>query len=246
MIKGFILDDERGSIDSLLWELENFKDIIEIIGESQDPISAIETVNKLKPDVVFLDIQMPQMSGFEFLKQFTNIDFQVIFTTAYDEFAIQAFKVNAIEYLLKPIDESDLRQALEKLSQQHHDKAINEKIESLLSIMNNNSNNNKTLIFPTMSGLEFIKIDQIVRCESDSNYTSIYTLGNKPLLVSKTLKEVEELLEDKGFYRIHHSHLININYIKKYIKRNSGSVILEDGTEIPVSRSRKKDFLDRI
>jgi len=246
MIKAIIIDDERGSIDALLWELETFKNDIEVITTFQSPLEALKSIKSLQFDLLFLDIQMPEMNGFEFLKSLENINFNVIFTTAFDQYAVKAFKVNAIDYLLKPIDEEELGTAIQKIKETKPEDNVAKQLELLFHSVNKLDGNFKTIIMPTSEGLEFIEVEKISHCHSDSNYTYIHRVDEKPLLIAKTLKEVEEMLEGKGFHRIHHSYLVNIRFIKKYNKGKAGSLSMKDGTVIPISRSRKKDFLGQL
>ena len=242
--KAIIIDDEQGSIDSLLWELETF-DQVEVIATSTDSIKGIDLIQANDFDILFLDIEMPKVNGFELLKSIENIDFKVIFTTAYDAYALKAFEVSAIDYLLKPVEEGDLGRALDKLNINTQEDETIDKLASLYEKLSSLSQT-KNISLPTQEGLSFINIQTIIRCESDSNYTHIYLKEDKPLLVSKTLKDIEKLIDSKEFFRIHHSHLINLNYLKKYNKGLAGSVELSDGSIIPVSRSKKSSFLNKF
>lgn len=241
--KSIIIDDEKGSIDSLAWELKKFSDDIEIVSTTQSPIEGIQLIKSLKPEVIFLDISMPEMNGFEMLEAVRDIKFNVIFTTAFDQYAIDAFKENAIDYLLKPVLPEDIERVISKLKNTTENINLQDKLQTFLNEYKQSNTGYQTIALPTMEGLEFIDINEIVRCESTSNYTYIHQLHDKPLLISKTLKEVESMLTDHGFIRIHQSHLVNIKSIKKYIKGKAGSLILRDGSIIPVSRSKKGDFL---
>jgi len=246
MIRAIIIDDEKGSIDSLIWELENFQDRVKLEATTQSPKEGLELIKTIQPDLVFLDIHMPEMDGFQFLKTVKDVNFKIIFTTAYDQYAIKAFKVNALDYLLKPIDEDDLSAALTKVETASKDMDLAKRLEYLFKSFGQQNSNYKHIIVPTSDGLEFIEIDKIQRCQSDSNYTYIHIVDEKPILIAKTLKEVEDLLEGNEFYRIHHSHLINVRYIRKYNNGKAGSITMKDGTLIPISRRRKKEFLDEI
>ena len=246
LYKSILIDDEKGSIDALVWELKKFPNDIEIIGTTQSPIEGIKMIKALRPDVVFLDISMPEMNGFELLESVRDIQFNVIFTTAFDQYAIDAFKENAIDYLLKPVLPEDLSRVILKLKSVSESSSLQGKLQAFLNDYKKENHNYQTIAMPTMEGLEFIDINEIVRCESTSNYTYIHQVHEKPLLVSKTLKEIEAMLTNHGFIRIHQSHLVNIKCIKKYIKGKAGSLILRDGSIIPVSRSKKGDFLNKF
>ena len=242
--KAIIIDDEQGSINSLIWELENFEELVEVLDTTTKANEGIELIKKLKPEIVFLDIEMPGMNGFELLKHVDQSQFKVIFTTAYDQFALKAFEVNAYDYLLKPVVEEELERALKKVLESDQRDETLEEIRSIMTKIENN--NSRSIAIPTMEGLEFIEANDIMRCESDSNYTHIYLANAKPILIAKTLKEVELILKEKQFFRIHNSHIINLNYLKKYLKGKDGAVVLKDGTTIPISRSRKSGFLNEI
>ena len=244
--KSIIIDDEKGSIDSLVWELNKFSDDIEILKTTQSPQEGVELIKNLKPDVIFLDISMPEMNGFELLDAVRDFQFKVIFTTAYDQYAIDAFKENAIDYLLKPVLPEDIERVISKLRLSVENGNLQEKLQTFLDDYKQVNRGYQTIALPTMEGLEFIDIEDIVRCESTSNYTYIHQLHEKPLLISKTLKEIEGMLSNFGFIRIHQSHLVNIKCIKKYLKGKAGSLILKDGSIVPVSRSKKGDFLNKF
>ena len=244
-LKAIIVDDELDSITTLNWELESFKDKIEVIATFQNPIEAIKAIKKENPDVLFLDIQMPQMSGFELLEKVQGYFSQVIFITAYDEYAIKAIKVSAIDYILKPIESTVLENCINKLSTVLSKDSMQEQLELLLQQMND-ANKIDKIALSTLQGLEFIKPSSILYCKSDGNYTYVFLKENKKILVSKTLKEVENILTQRNFFRIHHSYLINLNFLEKYYRGKSAYVIIEGGTQIPVSRNKKTDFLENL
>ena len=216
-------------------------DVVSSVLSVKDGIKAIQSFS---PDLVFLDVQLHDRTGFDLLRECGPISFKVIFTTAYDKFAIQAIKFSAIGYLLKPIDVDDLREALDKLvSVSVPDTAqMADVIHTNLQL----PNKKKKLTVATGNELLFLNIDQIIRCKSDVNYTTIYKTDHQKLVVAKTLKEFEELLSEQDFFRIHNSDLINLHYIKSYNKGKGGSVILTDGTELEVSTRRKDEFLKKM
>ena len=244
--RSIIIDDERGSIDSLVWELNKFSDDIQIMDTTQDPFKGVELIKTHNPDLVFLDISMPGMTGFELLEAVRDKQFNVVFTTAFDQFAIDAFKENAIDYLLKPVMPEDLERVINKLKNKNEINNLQENILNVLSEFQKTHSEYRTIAVPTMEGLEFIDIDEIIRCESSNNYTFIHQTKEKPLLISKTLKDIESMLVDYGFIRVHQSHLVNIKCIKRYLKGKAGSLILRDGSVIPVSRSKKGEFLNKF
>lgn len=245
-LTAIVIDDEKGSIESLLWELKQFEDSVEVIGSSQDPSEGLQMLQEQKPDLLFLDIEMPRMNGFELIEKAGPVESNVVFTTAYDQFAVRAFEVSAMDYLLKPVDENELKRVIEKAHDKSDEQQTQRKLELLLQSVKGDDPNFRTIALPTQESLEFIEVDQIVRCESDSNYTRIYLQDEKPLLVSKTLKHIEGMVEGMGFFRIHHSHLVNVKAIKKYVRGNTGTLVLKDGTALPVSRAKKGDFLSNF
>lgn len=240
MIKAVVIDDELHCI-SVLKKLLSTNDDVEVIAEFSDPVEAAKELGSLSPDVVFLDIEMPKLNGFELLSIFPNPQFRVIFTTAYDEFAIQAFKVEAVDYLLKPIDKEDLNQAIDKVMEGVARSSTNVKLPTSDSF----NDRLKKIAVPTMAGLELIVADEILYIQSQSNY-SVIRLVDKSLTISKTLKAFSEMILGYGFVRIHNSYIINPNRIMRYVRGDGGYVIMEDGTNLNVSRSRKPDLLDAL
>ena len=245
-LRAIIIDDEIGSIDSLVWDLEQFSKDIKIIGKTQIPVEGIELIKNLSPDLIFLDISMPGMNGFELLESIEDVTFNVVFTTAFDQYAIDAFKANAVDYLLKPVLPEEIERVIEKLKLNSGTNNLQENLKVFLDEFQSKNESYNTIALPTFEGLEFVDISEIIRCESSSNYTYIHQKNEKPILISKTLKDVEKMLSNQGFIRIHQSHLVNITSIKKYLKGKSGSLILKDGSVIPVSRSKKGDFLEKF
>jgi two-component system, LytTR family, response regulator len=247
MIKVLIIDDEQHCIDRLVKLLSpSQNNLVEITGTALTVQDGIEKITLLKPDLIFLDVQINDKTGFDLLRALPEIDFAIIFTTAYEKFAIQAIKFSAIDYLLKPIDAADLNVALLKFMNERSQKITSQKIDILLQNTQNKKDIPKKIIVPTVSGFEFLDIADIVRCQSDINYTTIYLKDKHKLVVAKTLKEFEEMLSGHSFFRVHNSHLINLAFIKSYNKGKGGSVKLVDGTEIEVSSRRKDEFLKRL
>jgi len=247
MIKVLIVDDEQHCIDRLSKLLHPSHDnLLEIAGTALTVEEGVEKILSLKPDLIFLDVQIDDKTGFDLLRALTEINFAIIFTTAFEKFAIQAIKFSAIDYLLKPIDDADLNAAIVKFMNERSQKLTAQKIELLLQNTQSKKDVPKKIIVPTVSGFEFLEISDITRCQSEINYTTIYLKDKHKLVIAKTLKEFEELLSSHPFFRIHNSHLINLNCIKSYNKGKGGSVILTDGTEIEVSFRRKDEFLKRL
>ncbi|HFA49080.1 MAG TPA: response regulator transcription factor [Bacteroidetes bacterium] len=242
-LKAVIIDDEADSIEALQWELEYYSEEVEVIATFSSPEAALATLPNLSVDMVFLDIEMPVLNGFDLLQRLEKIDFEVVFTTAYDEFAIKAIKVNALDYLLKPVDETELRKVLRKAREQQSGSDTQRQLEQLFTYLQKQRPGFPSIALPTMEGLEFVEADEILRCQSNSNYTYIYLTNNESFLVSRTLKEVEGLLAGHHFCRVHHSHVVNLKYVRRYLKGKGGELIMKDGTTVPVSRSRKEGLL---
>src|SRR6478736_5490224 len=245
MIRGLIVDDELKSRESLKILLEDFCEGVEVIALCQNVDESIEAIQRLHPDVVFLDIQLQRETGFDLLTRLKHFDFNVIFTTAYSEYAIKAFKFSAIDYLLKPIDIEELKRAISKLNKKINDN-LSVKLEHLVQNLKVTSSENYKLALPTFEGLYFVKVSDIVYCEASSNYTEIVTADGKKHIVSRTLKEYDEILTDHNFYRIHNSYLINLNAIKKYVRGEGGYVVMRDDRSLDVSKRKKEGFLARI
>jgi len=247
MIRAVIVDDEQHCISRLTDLLNRHcKQTVTIAGAFGSVDEAITGIINLKPDLVFLDIQLHEQTGFDMLAQLPHIDFEVIFTTAYDNYAIQAFKFSAVDYLLKPIDPDDLVQAVNKLQKILDQQQLTEKFSALFHNLKTADNTSKKITVATNKGLLFLQISDIVRCEADVNYTTIFLKDKQQIMVAKTLKEFEDMLSDHNFFRIHNSHLINMDYIKSYHKGKGGYVTLADNTSLEVSTRRRDLFLKRI
>lgn len=248
-LKTIIVEDELRGRNALKSLLAHFQDMVNLVGEAANVEEAKDLIARHDPDLVLLDIEMPYKNGFDLLNEVPNRNFDVIFTTAYNNYAIQAIKFSALDYLLKPIDMEELGNSIRKafLKFQNRDKQEGQtQIENLLNNLKAISNQNYKLSLPTSEGILFISLDQIIRCESDANYTRFFLVNEKPILVSRTLKEYEELLQNYNFCRVHHSNLINLKYIKKYIKGEGGIVVMNDGAEVEVSRRKKEAFLKSL
>ena len=241
MIRTLIVDDEQHCINRLLNLIEKFKSTFEVIGTCNTVDSAIKTFKKLNPDLVFLDIEIHDKTGFQFLEQTNMKNFKVIFTTAFDEYAIKAFKYNAIDYLLKPIDSDDFKICALRIKDLFNSSLIDNRITNLLETIKDTSKNT-TITIPTSNGFEILEIENIIHCKADTSYTYIYTAKNK-ILVSKPLKYYDDLLSHHNFFRIHNSHLINVNHVKKYYKGKGGTVTMTNNSSIDVSTRKKEEFL---
>ena len=244
MIKAVIIDDEPKAIQGLVWELSNFENELEVVATFTEPEKAIPYLKDSKIDCLFLDIEMPTMDGFQFLKKVDKKDFAVVITTAYNEYAITALKNEAIDYLLKPIDTDDLSETINKIKK-HSAKGFSaEKFEDILLKFNNKLNHKKITI-NTDGKLVFLEPKDIFYVASDGNYSTLYLSDNKKIVVTKKLKEVNELFPSEQFFRIHNSYIINLHKIKEFLKTD-GYVILENNAKIPVSRQKKSEFLKKI
>jgi two-component system LytT family response regulator len=245
MIRSVLIDDELKSRESLKILLTDFCENVEVAATCQNIAEGIEAIQQYKPDVVFLDIQMQRETGFDLLSKVKPVDFEVIFTTAHSEYAIKAFKFSAIDYLLKPIDIEELKRALYKVERKMNGN-ISDRLEQLIHNLKPSSNQNFKLALPTSDGLVFVRIDDIIYCEASSNYTVIYTNDGKKHVISRTLKEYEDLLAEHNFFRIHNSHLINLGSIKKYVRGDGGYVIMNNDVSLDVSKRKKEAFLSRL
>ncbi len=243
-----IVEDElrgRNALKALLQTISSVK----LIGEASNVDDAKKMIEDWDPDLVLLDIEMPYKNGFDLLAEIENRSFDVIFITAYDSYAIKAFKFSAIDYLLKPIDQEELISAIDKTlvkrASSHYEPKT--QMENLLENLKTINKQSFKLSLPSFEGTMFVPLDEIIRCESDANYTKFFLLQEiNPILVSKTLKEYEDLLQDYGFCRVHHSNMINLKYVKKYIKGEGGIAVMIDGAEVEISRRKREIFLNSI
>jgi two-component system LytT family response regulator len=245
MIKAIIIEDEKMSRETLRRLLEKYCPTVEVLAEADGYRKGLEEIRKHPPDVIFLDIQMPDGSGFRLLEEIDEFDFEVIFTTAFDQFAIKAIKYSALDYLLKPIIPDDLVAAIERVEKKKIEKIRRKNLEASPENYLAQDERSQKIILSTSEMIHVINVDDIIRCESDNYYTYFYFIDGRKLLVSKTLKENEELLSQHNFIRPHKSHLVNIKYIKSYIRQDGGYILMTDGMKIPVSR-RKKDKIMEI
>ena len=245
MITALIVDDEAKGRLALRQKLKNYCPNVTIIAEAVDGIEALSAIDKHHPQLIFLDIEMPKMNGFEMLNTIKEKNFHIIFTTAYDQYAIKAIKYAAFDYLLKPIDIEELKTAVARadISEAQQTK---KQIELLQQNIQHPKKQLNKLAIPTLEGLFFYDINDVVHLEANSNYTNIYFNNKTKIIASKTLKEFEELLPEDIFFRTHHSHLINLNYIKRYIKGDGGQIELQNGNFVDVSRRKKEEFLKTI
>ena len=244
MVKVVIIDDENSGRNVIRQYLALYCDDIEIIGEADSVKSGVELLSKEHPDIVFLDIQMQDGTGFNLLEALPQRSFKVIFVTSFDQYALKAIKFSASDYILKPVDPDEFVEAVQNVQAElaKQSPVEDERIDELLTNMNNFSK----IGLPTANGILFFKVDDIVRCEADGAYTQFFMNNGEKVLVAKNLKIYEELFADNKFLRVHKSHLINTSYIDKYINGDGGSVIMADGSCVEVSRRKKDELLSMM
>lgn len=245
MIRTLIIDDEQNSIQRLAGLLKDHLSeevhLMETFTTYSEGLAAIE---KYRPELVFLDVQLDGgRTAFDLLKEITSADVQIIFITAYEKYAVKAFRFSALDYLLKPIVAEELKQAVRKLSDRNPRVEVTKKLETLLS---NLYNKEKKICVSVSSGIVVLNVDDIIRCEAEINYTTIFLKDRNKITVARTLKDFEELLSEYNFFRVHNSHLVNLGYLRSYNKGKGGSVVLTDGKEIAVSTRRKEEFILRM
>jgi two-component system LytT family response regulator len=242
MIKAVLIDDEKIIIESLGMLLSEHCPDVEVIATADSYREGIRILDEYQPDLIFLDIEMPHGSGFELLERFPDRNFDVIFVTAHSHYAIKAFKFSAVDYILKPVDIQELIQAVGRIKRYRN---LERNTTQRYRILQENlkAPGPTRLAVPTSKGMDFIHIDDILRIQADGRYSTIFTRDNRNILVARNLGQYSKLLSDGNFFRSHHSHLINIDHIKKYLHRDGGTIILRDGSRVPLARSRKADFL---
>ena len=246
MLRGIVVEDEKHSRETLIGMLARYCKNVEIVGEAEGYRSGLEMIRKFDPDLIFLDIQMPDGSGFRLLEELDEINFEIIFTTAFDQFAIKAIKYSALDYLLKPIDPDELVNAIRKVEQKRSNQQVNQNIQVLLDNIKTKESDPHKIVLSTSEKIHILETDQILRCESDNYYTNFFLTDGKTILVSKTLKENEELLGDHNFIRPHKSHLVNVKYIKGFLRNDGGYIEMTDGSQIPVSRRKREKIIEII
>ena len=243
-IRTILVDDEARNLRLSKSLIEKNCPQLEIIMLCDDPENAVEIIKELKPQLVFLDVEMPYLNGFEVLKKVEPVDFEVIFLTAFSHYAIDAFKSNAIGYLTKPIDVKDLIQAVENAEKRINEKSFNKNIFTLLEQTKQPAaNTDEKIALATQSGILFVKLNEIIYCESSGNYTTFYFENNKHIIVSRQIGEYEKLLPESLFIRVHDKYIVQLKYIKEYVRGAGGDITLENGKQIPVSLKRKDKFL---
>jgi two-component system, LytTR family, response regulator len=240
-----IIDDEEKNIKLLRNMLEMHCRQVEVTGFSTDAREGLKLIGEVKPQLVFLDVEMPHMNGFDLLKKLEPVNFEVIFVTAYSHYAVEAFEHHATGYITKPVNAEKLVSAVSAAIKRIEEKTINKNLFSLLEQNTKQAIPDK-IPLSTTNGLLFVKVAEIMYCESSGNYTHFYLCGDKKIVVSRQLGEYEKLLPENNFIRIHDKYIINLSFIKEYVKGSGGEVVLENGKEIPVATRRKEDFLARF
>lgn len=244
-MKALIVDDEPNSCEVLQTLLQRYHPSVQVLHNCYSASEALAAIRTHAPDVVFLDVEMPHMNGFEMLEQLGEISFHLIFTTSYDKYALKAIRFSALDYLLKPIDREELQTAVNKLTRRPQ-KQLTEQLELLLQKMQQPASTLRKIAMPTLEGLQMIDITTIIYCASASNYTVLYLKQQQKLTVSRTLKEIEEMLDEYTFLRVHNSYLVNLDEITRYIRGEGGYLIMTDQSKVDVSKSRKEALLRTI
>jgi two-component system, LytTR family, response regulator len=245
MIKIIIVDDEIDCCETIAELLQTYCPGIEITGVYHNGAEALTGILQNQPDLVFLDVEMPKMNGFEMLEQLPQVNFDIIFTTSYDQYALKAIRFSAIDYLLKPVDRNELQKSVQKVTQRSQ-RTISKQVEILMQKIHQPAKSISKIALPTMEGLEMIPVDSIISCESDGNYTILLLKSRQKLVVSTPLKEIEEVLEDHSFVRVHRCYLVNLNEVEKYVKGEGGYLIMSDSSTVDVSRSKKDALLKKL
>lgn len=245
MIKSIIIDDETNNQELISNLLKSYAENIHVVAIANSVETAYNSIIEHQPDLIFLDIQMPDGTGFDLLKKFEKIDFKVIFVTAHQEYAIEAFKFSAIDYLLKPLSPSNLISAVKKVEESMNGEELNLKLKTLLSNISEPLKTKKKIVLKTMDRIYSVDINDIIRFESDGGYSKVYLLDGKRIMVSRTMKEFEDMLLDANFLRVHNSHLINMNHLYCF-EKTEGHVVMKDDSIVPVSNRKKEQLLELL
>ena len=240
MIKALVIDDENRTRDLIAKMINSFGLDIKAISAGETVVSGLKAIEEHSPDIVFLDIQMPDGTGFDLLRSLPNKSFEVIFITAHEEFAIKAIKFSALDYILKPIDADELKAAVERAIKSVGSKKEEIQFDALQ--LNIQPNQKRRLVLKTHESVHVVELDSIIRCESERNYTSFFLISGKKIVVSKTLKDYEILLAGHNFLRVQQSHLINLDFVSRYDKINGGTIVMKDDSEVPLSQAKKEIF----
>lgn len=247
MIRAVIIDDEKNNIENMVSLLRKHELPVAIVGSATNADDAISTIVATNPDLLFLDIQMPEKNGFDVLKALPHYQFEVIFVTAFDQYGIQAVKFSAIDYLLKPVNPEELKTSIQKVEAKLNQRKQNFQLENLMELIKNkDAKKDHKLALASTKEIRFVHTDEIIRCESSNAYTQFYLTDGKNIMVSKPIFEYEEMLSNYDFIRCHQSHLVNSKFIKSLVKEDSGYLLLNDDTRIPISRGKKENVLKAL
>lgn len=243
-LKAVLIDDEKSSLQSLTYELNAYCPEVDVIAAFKDPGEGLAYIKSMPPDILFLDIEMPGMNGFDLLQALHTIDFAVIFVTAYDQFAIKAFEFNALDYLLKPVRKEKLIQAVKKVQDHQQQKLDRTSLDALIqNIRVQTRSGIEQIALPTSDGFSMVHINDITYLQADSNYTWVFISSQKKYLIAKTLKDMEEMLQFPQYFRAHKSYLVNLNHVEKYVRGQGGYLVMKDATQVPVARAQKGDLM---
>ncbi len=243
MLSTIIIDDQQNCIDDLSLLLKTNCTAVSIVALAHSGTEGIVALKKHKPQLVFLDVEMQDMTGFEMLQQLSETNFHVIFTTAFDKYAIKAIRFNAIDYLLKPVSKNELIEAVERAANAPSALTV-QQIKNLKETSQNKQVPQNKIALTTSEGLEYVKLEDIVYCLADGSYTTVYLSDKTQLLVSKSIGKLDEVIDGNGFYRTHNSSLINLAHVKKYVRTDGGYVVMSNGDTVTIARNRKEEFLE--
>jgi two-component system LytT family response regulator len=244
-LRTIIIDDEPDAVNFIHSIIREYCPALDVIGKANNAMDGIKVINENHPDLVLLDVEMPHGSGFDLLAQFPEKTFDVIFITAFNHYAIKAIKFSAVDYILKPININEFILAIEKVAEKRSSPSIPDRNFEML-LENLNSASPAKLAIPTSEGMEYLSTKEIIRIEADRSYSWFFLTGKRKILVSKNLKEYQDLLNDRNFFRSHNSHLINLEHVKKYIRADGGAIEMIDGSQVPISRTRRDLFLTHM
>ena len=245
-LRTILIDDERHCIETLRYELQKHCPEVELVATASSGAEGMKAIGEFEPDLVFLDIEMPGMNGFEMLKQIEHANFSVIFATAYDQYAIQAFRCAAADYLLKPVMSEVLKEAVQRVAARTGSVSFHQQqLETLLYNLRDGMSSRR-LALPSGRSMDFVEASDIIYCNAESNYTHIIFPEGRKYTLAKTLKDVEQMLMSPEFFRVHQSYLINFKYLKKYLRDDGGYVVMSDGKTIPIAKRRKDEFLAKM
>lgn len=246
MIKAVIIEDETKSRELLSTLITKHCEGISVVATAENVETGVNAIRKFSPQIIFLDISMPDGSGFDLLGKVQDMKFDVIFTTATDKYALKAIKYSALDYLLKPIDVEELKNAVNKMAEKKTNLSSVENLAFLLQNLKQSNDNYNKITLPTGNAYEIVTVKDIIRCEAEGSYTNFYLANGKKMMVSASLKHYEDLLPEKDFIRVHHHHLINMNHVVRFLKVDGGYAVMSDNTQVEISRRKKDSFLQKL